>query len=134
MPDGDSDTGDTGDSHTGESRQAPSAGDSEGGGQRLQKVLARVGLGSRRACEELIADGRVVVNGERAVLGQRVDPTRDRVELDGVALPLLPGLVHYVLNKPAGVLTTADPPWWPSSPTSRVSSPSAGSMPTARDC
>ncbi|HVC71501.1 MAG TPA: pseudouridine synthase [Acidimicrobiales bacterium] len=82
----------------------------DGAAPRLQKVLARVGLGSRRACEELIADGRVVVNGERAILGQRVDPTRDRVELDGVALPLLPGLVHYVLNKPVGVLTTADDP------------------------
>jgi 23S rRNA pseudouridine2605 synthase len=78
--------------------------------QRLQKVLARVGLGSRRACEELIADGRVVVNGEKAILGQRVDPTVDRVELDGVLLPVLPGLVHYVLNKPVGVVTTADDP------------------------
>jgi 23S rRNA pseudouridine2605 synthase len=82
----------------------------QGEAQRLQKVLARVGLGSRRACEELIADGRVTVNGERAVLGQRVDPGADRVELDGVALPVLPGLVHYVLNKPVGVLTTADDP------------------------
>lgn len=81
-----------------------------GGLQRLQKVLARVGLGSRRACEELIADGRVTVNGEPAVLGQRVDPGRDRIELDGVALPVLPGLAHYVLNKPVGVLTTADDP------------------------
>ena len=51
----------------------------QGEAQRLQKVLARVGLGSRRACEELIADGRVTVNGERAVLGQRVDPGADRV-------------------------------------------------------
>jgi 23S rRNA pseudouridine2605 synthase len=84
--------------------------DPEAGAQRLQKVLARVGLGSRRACEELIADGRVTVNGERAVLGQRVDAGRDRVELDGVALPVLPGLVHYVLNKPVGVVTTADDP------------------------
>ncbi|HEY5250414.1 MAG TPA: pseudouridine synthase [Acidimicrobiales bacterium] len=78
--------------------------------QRLQKVLARVGLGSRRSCEELIADGRVRVNGEKAILGQRVDPAHDRIELDGVALPVLPGLVHYVLNKPVGVLTTADDP------------------------
>jgi 23S rRNA pseudouridine2605 synthase len=78
--------------------------------QRLQKVLARVGLGSRRACDELIADGRVAVNGVTAVLGQRVDPRHDRVELDGVPLPVLPGLVHYLLNKPAGVLTTADDP------------------------
>jgi 23S rRNA pseudouridine2605 synthase len=78
--------------------------------QRLQKVLARVGLGSRRSCEELIADGRVRVNGEKAILGQRVDPALDRIELDGVALPVLPGLVHYVLNKPVGVVTTADDP------------------------
>jgi 23S rRNA pseudouridine2605 synthase len=84
--------------------------DAHADGQRLQKVLARVGLGSRRACEELIADGRVTVNGERAVLGQRVDAGRDRVELDGVVLPVLPGLVHYVLNKPVGVVTTADDP------------------------
>jgi 23S rRNA pseudouridine2605 synthase len=79
-------------------------------GQRLQKVLARLGLGSRRSCEELIGDGRVRVNGATAVLGQRVDPARDRVELDGVVLPVLPGLVHYVLNKPVGVVTTADDP------------------------
>jgi 23S rRNA pseudouridine2605 synthase len=78
--------------------------------QRLQKVLARVGLGSRRACEELIADGRVKVNGQTAVLGQRVDPSVDEVALDGVLLPLLPGLVHYVVNKPVGVVTTADDP------------------------
>ena len=90
------------------SPDADAATDGEADGQRLQKVLARVGLGSRRACEELIADGRVVVNGEKAILGQRVDPTVDRVELDGVLLPVLPGLVHYVLNKPVGVVTTSD--------------------------
>ena len=73
-------------------------------------MLARVGLGSRRACEELIADGRVTVNGELAELGRRVDIDHDRVELDGVPLPVLPGLVHYLLNKPAGVVTTADDP------------------------
>jgi 23S rRNA pseudouridine2605 synthase len=79
-------------------------------GERLQKVLARVGLGSRRACEELIAGGRVTVNGEPAVLGRRVDIGRDVVALDGVALPVLPGLVHYLLHKPAGVVTTAHDP------------------------
>ncbi len=79
-------------------------------GERLQKVLARVGLGSRRVCENLIADGRVTVNGEIAELGRRVDPEVDEVALDGVAVGVKPGLVHYLLNKPAGVVTTADDP------------------------
>jgi len=80
-------------------------------GERLQKVLARIGLGSRRACEELIADGRVTVNGEPAALGRRIDVELDRVSLDGVPLPVLPGLVHYLLHKPAGVVTTAHDPF-----------------------
>ena len=53
-------------------------------GERLQKVLARSGQGSRRACEELIAAGRVTVDGEGAVLGKRVDVTTARVEVDGI--------------------------------------------------
>jgi len=69
-----------------------------------------VGVGSRRACEELIVAGRVLVNGERAVLGQRVDVERDRVTLDGAPLAVAPDLVHYLLHKPAGVVTTADDP------------------------
>ncbi|HLG67696.1 MAG TPA: pseudouridine synthase [Acidimicrobiales bacterium] len=77
---------------------------------RLQKVLARAGLGSRRACEELIASGRVTVDGRTAVLGQRVDPASSKVALDGVPVPVAPGLVHYLLNKPAGVVTTASDP------------------------
>lgn len=79
-------------------------------GERLQKVLARVGLGSRRSCEELVAAGRVTVDGEVAVLGRRVDPDADRIEVDGVPVSVRPGLVHYLLNKPAGVVTTADDP------------------------
>lgn len=77
-------------------------------GDRLQKVMARIGVGSRRICEELIVDGRVTVNGVVPVLGRRVDPAVDRVELDGVPLPVQPGLVHYLVNKPAGVVTTAE--------------------------
>jgi 23S rRNA pseudouridine2605 synthase len=80
------------------------------GGERLQKVLARAGLGSRRACEELIEDGRVEVNGEVATLGRRVDPEHDRVTLDGVTIPVRAGLVYYLLNKPAKVVTTARDP------------------------
>lgn len=76
-------------------------------GERLQKVLARIGFGSRRACEELIEDGRVCVNGEVAVLGRRVDPAHDSVEVDGVPVGIVPEGVHWLLNKPVGVVTTA---------------------------
>ena len=76
-------------------------------GERLQKVLAQRGYGSRRVCEDLISAGRVTVNGEVAVLGRRVDPDVDVVEIDGHPVGIKPGLVHYLLNKPAGVVTTA---------------------------
>ena len=82
----------------------------DGSNIRLQKVLARAGQGSRRVCEELIADGRVTVDGKVAVLGRRVDVHTARVEVDGILLPIAPDLVYYLLNKPAGVVTTsADP-------------------------
>ena len=80
---------------------------SEAEGDRLQKVLARAGVASRRVCEDLIAEGRVTVNGGVAELGRRVDPAADVIEIDGALVPLAPGLVHYLLNKPAGVVTTA---------------------------
>jgi 23S rRNA pseudouridine2605 synthase len=79
-------------------------------GERLQKVLARLGFGSRRVCEDLIADERVTVNGDIAALGRRVDVDQDRVEVDGAVVGVHPGLVHYLLNKPTGVITTADDP------------------------
>ena len=79
-------------------------------GERLQKVLARVGFGSRRLCEELVADGRVTVNGTLAELGRRVNVETDQVEVDGVPVGVLPGLVYYLLNKPSGVVTTASDP------------------------
>ena len=79
-------------------------------GERLQKVLARAGLGSRRACEDLIADGRVTVNGAVASLGRRVDPATDEVEVDGALVAVAEGLVHYLLNKPSGVVSTASDP------------------------
>ena len=81
-----------------------------GDGERLQKVLARVGIGSRRVSEDLIAEGRVTVNGEVAVLGRRVDADHDQIVVDGVPLSVRPGLVYYLLNKPAGVVTTASDP------------------------
>lgn len=79
-------------------------------GDRLQKVLARQGFGSRRACEDLIAGGRVRVDGAVARLGSRIDVTRAVVEVDGIVVGVRPDLVHYLLNKPAGVVTTAQDP------------------------
>lgn len=76
-------------------------------GERLQKVLAGRGWGSRRVCEDLISSGRVTVNGEIAVLGRRVDVDHDSVEVDGAPIGVRPGLVYYLLNKPAGVVSTA---------------------------
>jgi 23S rRNA pseudouridine2605 synthase len=87
-----------------------SEGPRTGGGERLQKVLALAGFGSRRVCEDLIADGRVQVNGEVAVLGRRVEIETDKVEVDGVQIGVRPNMVHYLLNKPAGVVTTASDP------------------------
>jgi 23S rRNA pseudouridine2605 synthase len=82
----------------------------EGDGIRLQKVLAQAGLGSRRTCEDLIERRRVRVNGEVAVLGRRVDPEVDVVEVDGAQIGVKAGLVHYLLHKPAGVITTVSDP------------------------
>jgi len=83
---------------------------SEQEGERLQKLLARAGLGSRRACEVLIADRRVTVDGEVAVLGARADPTRSRIALDGVPVVVDETRVYWLLNKPAGYVTTAHDP------------------------
>ena len=78
-------------------------------GERLQKVLARVGLGSRRHCEGLVEGGHVRVNGEVARLGRRVG-SDDRVTVDGVLIGIRPDIVVYLLNTPAGVVTTASDP------------------------
>ncbi len=96
----------------GAGRDDPGRDDADGTdpGERLQKVLARAGVASRRACEELIEDGRVTVNGETARLGRRIDVRHDRVAVDGIPVGLGPDLVHYLLHKPAGVVTTADDP------------------------
>jgi len=74
-------------------------------------VLARAGFGSRRSCEELIEAGRVTVDGEVATLGRRIDAARARVEVDSVLVPVAPDLVYYLVNKPAGIITTADDPY-----------------------
>jgi len=74
---------------------------------RLQKVLAAAGIGSRRACEEMIDEGRVEVDG-RIVLeqGMRVDPRSSVIKVDGMRIPTAPGHVVLALNKPRGVHST----------------------------
>ncbi|PHX60809.1 MAG: MFS transporter [Actinobacteria bacterium] len=76
-------------------------------GLRLQKVLAQAGLGSRRACEELIASGRVEVDGQIVVeQGTRVDPVKAIVRVDGQRVPTAPDTVVLVFNKPKNVVST----------------------------
>ncbi|WP_250447157.1 MULTISPECIES: pseudouridine synthase [Actinotalea] len=80
-------------------------------GVRLQKVLAGAGLGSRRACEEIIAKGRVTVDGVPVrELGIRVDPRTAVVHVDGMRLQLDSSMVTIALNKPAGVVSTMHDP------------------------
>jgi 23S rRNA pseudouridine2605 synthase len=78
--------------------------------ERVQRALARAGFGSRRACEELIVEGRVTVNGTVATLGDRVDPETGSVTVDGVIVNLDPNVRYYALHKPPGVLTTMRDP------------------------
>jgi 23S rRNA pseudouridine2605 synthase len=81
-------------------------GEPERQGERLQKVLARAGVASRRVVEEMIGRGRISVNGETVrVQGMRVDPLRDRIAVDGARIELRDDRVTYALNKPAGVIT-----------------------------
>jgi 23S rRNA pseudouridine2605 synthase len=76
-------------------------------GVRLQKVLAQAGVASRRAAEELIADGRVTVDGEVVkTMGRRVDPATAVVHVDGSRIVLNEDLVYLALNKPKGILCT----------------------------
>ncbi|MGQ9497778.1 MAG: pseudouridine synthase [Desulfotomaculales bacterium] len=78
--------------------------------ERLQKVLARAGISSRRKCEELIRAGRVRVNGQPVrELGFKVDPARDRIELDGRPVQVEPP-VYIMLNKPRGYICTLRDP------------------------
>jgi 23S rRNA pseudouridine2605 synthase len=85
-------------------RQATAAG----GPVRVQKVLASAGLGSRRACEELVAAGRVTIDGEVATLGDRVDPARSVVHVDGERVATDPRGVYLAFHKPRGVVSTMD--------------------------
>jgi pseudouridine synthase len=78
--------------------------------ERLQRSLARAGFGSRRACERLIAAGRVEINGRVATLGDRLDPAIDQVRVDGSKVNVNPELRTFALHKPRGVTTTMRDP------------------------
>jgi 23S rRNA pseudouridine2605 synthase len=78
--------------------------------ERLQKLLAQAGYGSRRACEVFITEGRVRVNGKVAVLGQKADLAVDRITMDGRALTKREALVYIALYKPRNVLSAAEGP------------------------
>lgn len=75
--------------------------------ERLQKLIARAGLASRRGAEQLIADGRVRVNGALAGLGDSADPTLDRIEVDGRPLAADAPPIHLAVHKPRGYLSSA---------------------------
>jgi 23S rRNA pseudouridine2605 synthase len=77
--------------------------------ERLQKILSRAGFGSRRSCEELIAKGRVTVNGRLAILGMKADPNLDRIEVNGQSLEAPEPLRYIALYKPRNVISAASP-------------------------
>ncbi len=77
--------------------------------ERLQKLLAQAGYGSRRACEALILQGRVAVNGRPAELGMKADPAVDRIMVDGELLSAAEQLTYIALHKPAGVVSSREP-------------------------
>ena len=78
--------------------------------ERIQKILARAGLASRRAAEELILEGRVTLNGKKASLGDRALAGRDSLAVDGIELEPEPEPKYVALNKPAGVVSTVTDP------------------------
>jgi 23S rRNA pseudouridine2605 synthase len=78
--------------------------------ERIQKILSKVGYGSRRACEEIIASGRVRVNGLIAELGCKADMAKDHITVDGLPIPKPEPLVYIALYKPRGILSTVEAP------------------------
>ena len=78
--------------------------------ERLQKALARAGFGSRRACEQLIAEGRVTLDDRVATLGDKVEAGVSRVRVRGLEVNLDPSARYYALHKPIGVITTMHDP------------------------
>src|SRR6478672_3812193 len=75
--------------------------------ERIQKLLARSGVASRRGAEALISAGRVTLNGRPARLGETADPDSDSLALDGEPLAAPSAIVHYAVHKPIGLLSSA---------------------------
>ena len=78
--------------------------------ERLQKILARAGYGSRRACEEFISKGQVTVNGQIATLGMKADPETDRIEFNNQLVRAAEPLKYIAVYKPRGVISAASSP------------------------
>lgn len=78
--------------------------------ERLQKILAKAGLGSRRQCEELINQGRVIVNGEIAVIGEKADIQKDTILFDGTRIKNFEPLKYYAIYKPRNVISAVSSP------------------------
>jgi 23S rRNA pseudouridine2605 synthase len=76
--------------------------------ERLQKIMSHAGIGSRRACEELILDGRVTVNGKMAEIGQKADPAVDRIVVDGRVISGAEAPIYIALYKPRNVLSAVE--------------------------
>src|SRR4030042_4596975 len=78
--------------------------------ERVQKILAHAGFGSRRACEDLITAGRVTVNGQVAHIGSKADLQEDQIKLDGKLIKPPEAYQYIILYKPRGVLSTVSSP------------------------
>lgn len=76
--------------------------------ERLQKILAQAGYGSRRSCEDFITAGRVRVNGQIASLGQKADPVTDKITVDGKLIAAAESLIYIAVYKPRMVLSTVE--------------------------
>ena len=76
--------------------------------ERIQKLLAQAGYGSRRSCEDFITSGRVRVNGHIAILGEKADPAQDKISLDGKPLPPREKLIYIALYKPRNIISSVE--------------------------
>jgi 23S rRNA pseudouridine2605 synthase len=76
--------------------------------ERVQKLLAAAGYGSRRSCEQIITDGRVRVNGKIIHIGDKADPTRDEIRVDNKPIAIMQKKIYIALNKPRGYLSDID--------------------------